>query len=139
MILCGSLDSTETTLSDPSDVSGRAILTLRSVEIHLSDQKFVSSDDAFSIVSLFLFEKKHLLALIGYDLIVEVISKPRKYDNFREKKVSGVGFEPMTFRIVKFKLIKTLKTNNLHEKDRIHGDSNSGPLDHSRFSNFKLL
>jgi len=105
VILCGSLDSTETTLSDPSDVSGRAILTLRSVEIHLSDQKFVSSDDAFSIVPLFLFEKKHLLALIGYDLIVEVISKPRKYDNFREKKVSGVGFEPMTFRIVKFKLI----------------------------------
>jgi len=86
VILCGSLDSTETTLSDPSDVSGRAILTLRSVEIHLSDQKFVSSDDAFSIVPLFLFEKKHLLALIGYDLIVEVISKPRKYDNFREKK-----------------------------------------------------
>lgn len=56
MILCGSLNSTETTLSDPSDVNGRAILTLRSVEIHLSDQQFVSSDDAFSVVSLFFFD-----------------------------------------------------------------------------------
>jgi hypothetical protein len=56
VILCGSLNSTETTLSDPSDVNGRAILTLRSVEIHLSDQQFVSSDDAFSVVSLFFFD-----------------------------------------------------------------------------------
>jgi hypothetical protein len=46
VILCGSRDSTEMTLSDPSEVNGRAISTLRSVEIHLSDQKFVSSDDA---------------------------------------------------------------------------------------------
>jgi hypothetical protein len=48
---------------DPSNVNGRAILTLRSVEIHLSDQQFVSSDDAFSVVSLFFL----ILILTGPD------------------------------------------------------------------------
>ena len=94
MIRCGSLNSTETTLSDPSDVNGRAISTLRSVETHLSDHFFVSSNNTLVLWLFFAWSMKRavlkLLFLCKSHVLTNVNTKNRilklELCDFSEKK-----------------------------------------------------
>ena len=95
MIRCGSLNSTETTLSDPSDVNGRAISTLRSVETHLSDHFFVSSNNTLVFWLFFAWSMKRavlkLLFLCKSHVLTNVNTEKSHFEVrivrfFRKKK-----------------------------------------------------